>query len=298
MSYFKKFTDFCAGVAAFVAGLFFIRKYMSFVPEEPPELPSGTITDVADEALGFTTEVTEKFPSKLEQFLKPTDAVDYSLLIPLILLLLASAILGRVFKRLPYVCFGISVLPALMIAYMYETETLYEQIPLFLIVALLHVIGNIAECLMRDREDGRHRAAIAAKISSAMGAFMCFFVMWKGAQPHPEDPDKIGHFEHKILFDMTENDVALLTKLGWMFVVLLAISLILYNVYFIDAILSFVPTVFVIYQTAGEYLTLAPALFTTLAVICSITHLALMVFENNLSRKEQALQRPLPRQNV
>lgn len=286
MSYFKRFTDFCAGVAAFVAALFFVRKYMEFTPIKPSNPAVSPLPVGSGDAVG---QITEEIPSKLKQFLEPTDAADYSLLIPLILLLLLSAILGRVFKKLPYVCFGISILPAMMIAYMFETNTLHAQIPLFLAVALLHVIGNIAECLIRDRGDGRHRAWIAAKISSAIGAVSCFFVMWKGAQIPPEDVGMINHFEKKIFFEMTEADAALLTKLGWMFAVLLALSILLYNVYFIDAILSLIPAIFVIYQTAGEFLTLAPALFCTVAIICTITHLALMVFENNLSCKEQAL---------
>ncbi len=293
MSYFKKFTDFGAGVAAFVASLFFLRKYMEFVPEEPPTL-SELLPEATDEA-GETleaiteavTEVTEKFPSKLEQFLEPTEAADYSMLIPLIILLLLSAILGRVFKKLPELCFGISILPALMIAYMYETETLYEQQALFLIVGALHVLGNIVDCLLQDREDGRHRTSIAAKISSALGAFACFFVLWKGAQTPPADADKINHLEHRIFFDMTGSDVGLLTQLGWMFVILFAVSIILYNVYFIDAIVAIVPFCFVVYQLSAEYLTIAPTVFFTLAFFCLLCHLALVIFENNLSRKEQ-----------
>ena len=285
MSYFKRFTDFCAGFAAFVAAMFFVRKYMAFVPKEPPK--STGASSVSEAATEIAEQITEKFPSKLEQFLEPTEKVDYSLLIPLIILLLASAILGRVLKKIPYACFGISLLPAMMIAYMFETETLHAQIPLFLIVAILHVIGNLAECLIRDKEDGRHRAWIAAKISSAMGMLTCFGLLWKGAQVCPEDPDKINHLEHKLFFDMTENDVSLITKLGWMFLIVLLISILLYNVYFIDAILSLIPTAFVIYQSAGEYLTLAPLLLCTLAVICTLTHIALTVFENNLSQKEQ-----------
>ena len=294
MSYFKKFTDFCAGFAAFVAAMFFMRKYMAFVPKEPPDPSKATssITEAATDVIEQISEqVTEKFPSKLEQFLEPTEKADYSLLIPLIALLLVSAILGRVLKKLPYVCFGISLLPAMMIAYMFETDTLHTQTPLFLIVAVLHVVGNIADCLIRDKEDGGHRAWIAAKISSAMGALLCFGVLWKGARPRPEDASKINHFEHKVFFEMTENDVSLLTQLGWMFLILLAISLLLYNVYFIDAIVSLIPTTFVIYQCAGEYLTLAPMLFCTVAILCTVTHIALTVFENNLSKKEQKQQK-------
>ena len=284
MSYFKKFTDFCAGVAAFVAAVFFIRKYMVFEPEEPPTALPGVSTDEIGETL---EAVTEKFPGKLEQFLTPDAYNDYSLLLPLIFLLLLSAILGRVFARLPYVCFAISLLPATLIAYMYEHELLKEQIGMFLILGALHVVGNFAECLIRDREDGRHRASIAAKISSAAGAFFCYFVMWQGAQTPPEDVEEIGHIQHRILFEMTEADVEIMTRLGAMFLILLAVSLILYNVYFIDAIISIVPAAYVIYQVGGQFYTLAPAPLAFLAITCALAHVTLCFLENNLSRKEQ-----------
>ena len=284
MSYFKKFTDFCAGVAAFVAGVFFIRKYMVFKPKEPPESLASISTDTAGETL---EAVTEKFPGKLEQFLTPDSYNDYTLLLPLIFFLLLSALLGRVFARLPYVCFAISLIPATLIAYMYEHDMLKEQIGMFLILGALHVIGNFAECLIRDREDGRHRASIAAKISSAAGAFFCYYVMWQGAQTPPEDTKEIGHIQHRILFEMTEADVEIMTKLGAMFLILLAVSLILYNVYFIDAILALVPAIYVMYQVGGQFYTLAPAPLAFLALTCALAHIALCFLENNLSRKEQ-----------
>lgn len=284
MSYFKKFTDFCAGVAAFVAGVFFIRKYMVFKPKEPPESLASISTDTAGETL---EAVTEKFPGKLEQFLTPDSYNDYTLLLPLIFFLLLSALLGRVFARLPYVCFAISLIPATLIAYMYEHDMLKEQIGMFLILGALHVIGNFAECLIRDREDGRHRASIAAKISSAAGAFFCYYVMWQGAQTPPEDAKEIGHIRHRILFEMTEADVEIMTKLGTMFLILLAVSLILYNVYFIDAILALVPAIYVMYQVGGQFYTLAPAPLAFLALTCALAHITLCFLENNLSRKEQ-----------
>ena len=284
MSYFKKFTDFCAGVAAFVAGVFFIRKYMVFKPKEPPASLASISTDTAGETL---EAVTEKFPGKLEQYLTPDSYNDYTLLLPLIFFLLLSALLGRVFARLPYVCFAISLIPATLIAYMYEHDMLKEQIGMFLILGALHVIGNFAECLIRDREDGRHRASIAAKISSAAGAFFCYYVMWQGAQTPPEDAKEIGHIQHRILFEMTEADVEIMTKLGAMFLILLAVSLILYNVYFIDAILALVPAIYVMYQVGGQFYTLAPAPLAFLALTCALAHITLCFLENNLSRKEQ-----------
>lgn len=284
MGLFKKFTDLCAGVAAFFASIFFIRKYMEFTPEEPPEKAGKAVADALENA---TEAMSEEFPSKLEQFLEPTDRADYSMLIPLILLLILSAILGRVFKRLPYVCFGISLLPAMMIAYMYEVGTIYEQVGLYIILGALHVAGNLVECLLCDREDGRHRLSIAAKISSALPAALCFYVMWKGAQTPPEDIEEINHFEDRIFFGMTEADVEIMTRLGIMLLVLLGISMILHNVYFIDAILSLVPLGYVIYQVGGEFLTFIPAVFFTLIAFCALSHILLCFCENNLSKKEQ-----------
>ena len=287
MSLFKKFTDLCAGIAAFFAGIFFIRKYMDFDPEKAAEKAKEAATDAFDKITDAVESATEKAPSKLEQFLTPTEEADYSMLIPLILLLLMSALLGRVFKRLPYVCFGISLLPAMAIAYMYETGMLYEQIGMYLILGALHVIGNLVECLMRDREDGRHRAAVAAKISSALPAVFCFYVMWKGAHIPTEKLDKLSHFDNRVFFGMTEADVAIMTRLGIMMLIILALTLILHNVYFIDAILSLIPLGYVIYQVGGEFLTFAPTVFFALAVFCALAHILLCFGENNLSKKEQ-----------
>jgi hypothetical protein len=207
---------------------------------------------------------------------------------------LLSALLGRVFKRLPYVCFGISLLPAMMIAYMYEAGTLYEQIGLFLILGTLHVVGNLVECIIRDREDGRHRASIAAKISTAAPALFCFFVMWKGAQTPPADAEKINHFENRIFSGMTEADVEIMTRLGIMLLIILAVTLILHNVYFIDAILSVIPFGYVVYQVAGEFLTFSPTVIFALTLFCLLAHILLCFCENNLSRKEQMREKKTP----
>ena len=47
---------------------------------------------------------------------------------PLIALLLLSLLVSLILHRLPYVCFGISVLPMLWIMTMYVADSLYELI--------------------------------------------------------------------------------------------------------------------------------------------------------------------------
>lgn len=265
MSYFKKFTDFCAGVAAFVASLFFIRKYFSFSPPDD----------------SFSA------PSKLEQFLSPDATKLYTMMIPLILVLILSVVIGRIFKRLPYVCLAFSIIPALMVAYLFEKKLLYEQYGLFAIAVALHVIGNLVECIIRDKEDGRHRLSIAAKLSSAAGVLLCLWVTKYADTPLPEKPQELLLFKQDILLEMKPLDMQIITRLGWMFFILLVISLLLYNVYFIDAILSIVPLVFSVHALFSGNLTLFPAVFLTVAAICTASHILLCVFENNLSYKEQ-----------
>jgi hypothetical protein len=120
--------------------------------------------------------------------------------------------------------------------------------------------------------------------------------MWKGAQTPPEDIEKINHFEDRVFFGMTEADVEIMTRLGIMLLVILAITLILHNVYFIDAILSVIPFGYVVYQVAGEFLTFAPTVIFALALFCLLAHVLLCLCENNLSRKEQLRAKGEPRE--
>ena len=267
MGYFKKITDICAGAAAFLCAIFFLRKYMAFEPE-----------------------IGEKLPSKLEQFLKPDESADYSMLIPLIVILILSIAVGIVFRRFPYLCFGFSLLPASHVALMLHKGVLYNEVALVIILVALHVLGNLVECLARDNEDGGHRLSIAAKISSAFGGALCFYAIWLSKGDVPKDPKEIEALtvlENEMLFVAKPLDIEILSDLFWMFAILLAVSLILYNVYFIDAVLALVPAIYAIHANASGNLGTATYLFVAAALICSATHLILAVFENNLSKKEQ-----------
>lgn len=264
MSYFKKFTDLCAVIGAFCAAIYFIVKYMNFDPV-----------------------ISEKSPGKLEQFLVPTSKSDYTMLLPLILILLLSAVLGFALRKFPFICFAFSTVPALYVSFMFEKGVLYELIGIMVIVCSLHVIGNLADCATRDKEDGKHRLSAAAKISSLMGALLCFRVLKLSKLTPPEDTKGLTLFEKDILLDFQPLDAEIISKLFWMFIILLAVSILLYNVYFIDAILSIVPAVYAVHAMLSENLGAAPSVFLVMTVICTVSHLMLVVFENNLSRKEQ-----------
>ena len=77
---------------------------------------------------------------------------------------------------------------------------LYDPwVPLFLVVAALHVIGNLAECIFRDKEDGGHRLFIASKISLVMGALVCFYMTMRLNEDIPLTTDGLNAFEKNMI---------------------------------------------------------------------------------------------------
>ena len=247
-----------------MSALLFLRKYMSFSPIEE-----------------------EDAPSKLKQFIESSTDGYYKMLVALIILLVISVAVGRIFSRLPYVCFAASMLPALQVAFMFEKRAFFQLQAFMIILVSLHVIGNIAECVIRDREDGRHRLWLTAKISSVAGAALCFFIIRITKQPVPENTEELSAFNSEILLGFTELDASIMSKLFWMFAVLLAVSLVLYNVYFIDAVISIIPFAYATHAMISGNLLIMPSLFFTAAAVCTATHICLALMENNLSRKEQ-----------
>ena len=303
MSLFKKFTDFCAGIAAFVGALFLLQQYMVFKPLDDIEYAewlsykikysNETVSETISETMGETMSISiPEAPSKIRQFFTPEliNDFDYRLLFILVLTLAVSVTVGIIFKKLPYVCFFVSLIPALEIAYIFSAGFLYTQIGLFLLLSALHVAGNIFECILRDKEDGRHRLWICAKISTLFPAAVCLLcTKLPDRIPMENINDKIPIYK-ELATKMAEPDnIAIVTKIGWMYVIIFAITLLLYNVYFIDAILTAVPLVYTIYLLYSGNLSFNPAIFALLAAICFMTNIALCVCENNLSRKEQML---------
>ena len=293
MSLFKKFTDFCAGIAAFVAGLFLLQKYMVFTPLTDAEY----IRWLSDEIkYGKETAVDETVtaPSKISQFFTPEiiNEYDYRLLFILIITLVVSILIGRIFKRLPYVCFFFSILPAIEITYLFTQQRLYTQIGLFLICGMLHVAGNVVECILRDKEDGRHRLWVSSRIAMLFPVAFCLLCTKIADRIPLEEIGKKLPIFSELAFKLTKpENMEIVTKIGWIYLMIFIVTTLLYNVYFVDAILTAIPVGYTVYLLYSEILTFNPAIFVLLAVICFATQLSLCVCENNLSRKEQMKER-------
>ena len=265
MSYFKKFTDFAAGIGAFVAALFFVRRYMEFIP----------LTD-------------EGAQGKLSQFLSPGADENNSLLIPIILVFLCSAVLGRVLKKSPYLCFAISLLPLAFTMLSVDLWLIHEQKMLFVAVSVLHSVGALVDCILLDRADGGHRLFISSKIASGFGTLVCgISVFLFSHQPVATEESPLNTVELEIIKRASPLNTEILLTLGIMLLAVFAIGLLLYNVYFIDALLSIIPFAYCVHAVFSENLSFLPQVFFALTCVCFLTNLLLAVFENNLSKAEQ-----------
>ncbi len=287
MSLFKKFTDFCAGVAAFVGGLFIIQKYMAFKPKTDAEYIQW-ISKNPDYSKEYVETVTEA-PGKFSQFTTPalTRNIDYRPLILLVVLFIVAIAIGRIVKKYPHVCFAVSLLPAISVAYFVFQGTLQTQPGLFITLSFLFVLGNLVECILRDKEDGGHRLWIASRISITVPAFAClaFTVLPMIISTKEIKKDLIAFPE--LLFGVNDTVTEILVIAGIMFATVLLISTLLYNVYFVDAVLSAVPLGYLIFVLYGEKFTAFTSMLLFCAVICFTSCLLLCLFENNLSKKEQ-----------
>ena len=265
MSYFKKFTDFAAGVAAFVTSVFLLRRYMSFEPD----------VDLLEEQ------------GKLSQFLADS-SIDADIHIQLIIFIAIAILAGIIFKKLPYIPLALSLIPAIYVSFMFNDNIIYEQVLLFFVATALLVIGNLVECIFRDKEDGKHRLFLASKVVSFLCSATCFiFYYLLNNPPAEKDFSDLNSFEQEIFFHTTQSDSDSLLVLAILFLVVFVIGLVLYNVYIVDAILSVLPLGYSLYVLFWEKLTVSPIIFVFLSGICFITNVMLAVFENNLSRKEQ-----------
>lgn len=296
MSLFKKFTDFCAGIAAFVGGLFLLQKYMAFKPLDLEEYKNYLTNQSNFDNMDISIEEITEAPSKLRQFFDPDIInLDYRIMLILVLALIISVLAGVIFRRLPYVCFFFSLFPTVITVYMFGKSLPVTQIGLFFAAAALHVAGNVIDAIIRDKEDGRHRLFVTAKVSILFPAALCLFFtqIVKKVEAIPDEAinEKLPIFRD-IKIELAEPaNIEILKKLGWGFIIIFVICLLLYNVYFVDVTLSAIPLVYSVYVFYASKLTFLPFVFLTLSLICFLTNLALCVFENNLSHKEQMKQK-------
>ncbi len=154
MSYFKKFTDFCTGFAAFSAILYLFRQFMIDSPRDE----NGELLSLGE---------------KLRQFFDPEIfARDHRRYLLLIGVLILSVTVARIAKKLPAIPFVVSLIPLSLVATMCAEEAIYERPMLYLLLSALSVAGALYETICLDREQGRHQTHLAVNLSLTLTAIV------------------------------------------------------------------------------------------------------------------------------
>ena len=268
MAYFKRFTNFCGGFVAFMAILHLIAEYMSF-----------KLTD--DEmALG-----------KTKVFFNAERPEAYRGYVIMIALFALSIIVGRVFERLPYVTLAVSLLPLYQTVNLFAGGKFERFSTLYLLLAVLHTVGSIAHALVLDKADGKRRgfitAAVLGTILSAAGVWV-----WRRASDllAYEDPlalEGLSKFELDLAVAAELGAHELILDIAIMIAISVVISLILRDIYFVDAILAVVPLVYAVNKVLVKgQLEIFRELTLILCTLYFVVRVALVAFEPMIPAKK------------
>ncbi len=253
MGAFKRFADFCGGIALFSACFFLLREFIPYAPN----------TDVA-------------LREKWRLFLLEHAWRDYRPYLGLIGLLALSLFVGIVCRRLPSLCFAVATLPFLQAMFMLYDGRFYERPMLYVLLTALPLAGNLFDALHRDSLDGRHRAFILANVSSALALGFFVLLLWRmRATADTHNIYEQSRFDQAILL-ATDAAPTLWKTYAALYAASITVSLLFRGAYWLDALLALIPVLLALRrQILG---TLGPhgVLILSLMILCLICRVALV----------------------
>lgn len=255
MGYLKKFTDVGAGIAAAHGAVYLIREFMMFKPED-----------------------VESSSEKLKLFLSVESKRDYRSLMFLVAVLFLSALAGLILRKLYPVPMVTSLVSFTFVMYLFEESKLYDRPMLFVLLGALHVIGNYADALQRDRRDGKHRARLLANLTHLYAIFFCAYILIREKKIAEIPTTEMKPFDVDIYLAVRmEEPLSLFLVLAAICVGCILISLLLKDLYFIDAILSLIPLGCTLFWWYTEKVSVGLSLLLGVLVMATVARIVLML---------------------
>lgn len=270
MGAFKRFCDFCCGIALFVACFFLFREFMIFRPEGDPTLRE-----------------------KLKLFFFENTWRDYRPYLGLLGLLVLSLLVGAIARRWSSIGFAFAALPFLHVLSMLGRDILYERPMLYVLLTALPLVGNLFDAITRDRDDGRHRSFVLANVSSLLVLLFAALVLWRASVAIPTDDMPLAEmkaFDRTVAAAALENDLSFLRHYAIAYAVGIGISLCFCGAYWIDLILAALPLVAALRQQLFGTLGPHSELLLALMILCLVCRLALTVAGTGWKKKSKNKQ--------
>ena len=253
MSNFKRFTDICAGFAAFVAAMFVFCGYM-----------------------GYDFKEIESMKEKIKLFLEPERG--YSFFIPLVLLFLFSCVFSLVFTKLPYLTVAVSVLP-LSYAFIMLTDGRITEYPwLYIILGFLHVFGCLFECIRMDKADRGCRAALGLDLIAFLTVALVIYLYRTFGKLEAVEPEKMNLIQRKLYEVKDTINLSVFGSTAIMIAIPALLRIIWRDLYYIDAAISVVPLIITLARFGKEKIPIFGTALIVLMAIYTVGRITVMIF--------------------
>ena len=265
MSYLKKLSGFAGVAGAFFASLLLFAKYMEYDPANVKE-------DM----------------SKLRWFFSSNNDKEYRQYLVLIALLLFVVAVGFVFKKLPSLTLAVSVLPMCQamsmlykdLFYTHEfkvnNETIkYQYGYVYIAICAFIFVASLYEAVAFDKENGKSQTVIGTALVGAFGAALSWasvtlsalayklndiFITDTLTEEQAQLAADVKPFGILLLSEVPEKEKSVLMGIMIALLVCVAVGLILRRVYFINAIISFVPFIWSVFALHAVNISTSPML--------------------------------------
>lgn len=281
MSYFKRFTDFCAGFAVFGALLHLIRNFVTFMKDE----------DIS----------TLK---KLKEFLSKENADCYRAYAIIAAVLVASLFIGIILKKFPFVSLAVSSLATVVIVDLFVESRINDRPMFYVALAIIHTVGCLFECVACDREKRLKKlncTFIAGVVTTFASGALCLFTayrlsemkkLFKTADLETFNVAELSFFDMEI-FNLVKDafakgkdaDPDQLILLAVMFIVVLIVTMFIGEIFFVDLTFSLIPLVSVIYSYNSSAFLPQSDMIVTLSMISVTVFFAATLFGTKIEKK-------------
>lgn len=270
MSNIKKFSDFFAVFGAFSAAMYLVMQFMPFKP---------LIEGVAENEASIF--------QKLKAFFSPELKTDYLNFLVLFLLFALCFILSKLLPRLSSLHVALSLLPLGWSFFMFDylhvlyegtalTNKFKEHPLLFLICAVLYTAGAFADCLIADRKNETRRAPRASLTCTGVLTLLSLVIFLYALPFSDQSPEELFYLKGAIASAWeTKNAFLPYLWIALMYAVLFAISFLLKNLYFVDFIVSLIPTCYVLLLWNSDDLPVFGAGIAILSITAALCRLLL-----------------------
>lgn len=262
MKYLKRFADVLSGIAVLQTIIYLIGKFSTY------RVARG-----------------EPLFDRLKAFFAPKATGEYRVYLILGILFLLSIIVGRIFERFPSITMAASLLPFIYTFVLFGRNRLTARPMLYIIIASIVLAANILSAIAADRADGKRRAY---RCTNVCGLMIIALTVWieKNAPTYRgmtfEDIAELDRLHIELARCFINEDEAFIYKIALLTAISLAASLLLRDIYFIDAIIALPPCIYSIYCIAADEVTTFMAIVPALPVAYFIFKLIVLFFEPTL----------------